>query len=84
MLYRILTEDKNIVGIRKLLGQYLSGATIYQGQGLWQGQWENCLIIESDDLETIEVAKLLAGAIKELNEQDAVLIQEIDCESYMI
>lgn len=81
MLYRILTEDKNIVEIRKLTEQYLVDATIIQGQGLWQGNWENCLIIETTFGKYILE---LAIAIKKLNKQDAVMIQEIECEDYLI
>ena len=53
-----------------------------RGRGLWQGTWENSLIIETD-AEYSHVEQL-AQAIKELNKQDAVLIQQIKCEGYLI
>jgi len=82
MLYRILTEDKNREQVLKLVARYLLGATVMQGRGLWREQWENSLIIETD--ADYEAAVRLAIGIKTLNRQDAVLIQQIDCESYLI
>lgn len=85
MLYRILTEDKNREQVLKLVEAYLTGATVIQGHGLWQGQWENSLIIEtSGETETKIAVKMLTQDIKKLNKQEAVLIQRLDCESYLI
>lgn len=86
MLYRILTEDKKREQVLKLVERYCDSATIIQGKGLWQGQWENTLIIEIDNecFKCFECIKMLAEAIKELNKQEAILIQQIDCTSYLI
>lgn len=87
MLYRILTEDKNREQVLKLVAEYLIGATVIQAKGLWMENWENTLIIEisGSGKTKIEIAvKALAEAIKKLNEQEVVLIQQIDCESCLI
>lgn len=83
MLYRILTEDKNRKQVLKLVEEKCESATVIEAKGLWRGTWENSLIIEIDD-EYFKYIETLAEAIKELNKQDAVLIQEIACESYLI
>ncbi len=82
MLYRILTENKNMEQVLKLVESHLDGATVIQGRGLWMGTWENSLIIETD-AEYSRVEQL-AKAIKELNKQDAVLIQRIKCEGFLL
>lgn len=83
MLYRILTEDKNREQVLKLVARYLLGATVMQGRGLWREQWENSLIIETTDADYEAVVRLAVG-IKTLNRQESVLIQQIDCKSYLI
>lgn len=55
----------------------------YYGEGTWHGQRENSLMIELDNAprELVEVA---ARRIKELNHQDAVLLQEIPVVSQLL
>ncbi len=77
MLYRIYTENKNYEQVKKLVTQYLQGATIIKAEGLWQGQWEQSLIIETFQLFGGGVFGL-ADAIKKLNKQDATLVIEIN------
>ena len=83
MLYRIITEDKNQCKVLDLVKWYLCGATIYHAKGLWKRQWENSLIIEMANVENAIVAQLVQE-IKELNQQDVVMVQEIACDSYLI
>lgn len=85
MLCRILTENKNYQDIVKLVDKYFSGAIIIKADGLWQGQIEHSLVIEiSIDHNEQSDIEHLAFAIKKHNEQDAVLVQYLQCESKMV
>ncbi|MBA7466231.1 hypothetical protein ES707_01408 [subsurface metagenome] len=84
MLYRIFTEDKNQDQIEKLAAKHFTGFTLVKGQGFWRLQKENTLIIEivTDDVD----AKInsLAREIKSVNAQEAVLIQKIENNQWLI
>jgi len=84
MLYRIFTEDKNTESLEKLLNKYYEGFTLVKATGFWRLQKENSLIIEiiTDDAEAI--INKLAKDVKELNQQEAVLIQKIQNNQWLV
>jgi len=43
---RIYTEAKNVMWIRNTVTVAFSGATFFEGLGLWEGQFEQSLVIE--------------------------------------
>lgn len=75
MLYRILTENKNLAKIEKLINTYFEGYTLIKGKGYWKLQKENSLIIEIETSSDDDKIKELAKAIKKLNKQEAVMVQ---------
>ncbi len=83
MLYRILTENKNREAVEDLVGQSFPGFTSYEGLGHWQGAKENSLIIEVDT-DNHWLIRHLASDIKELNHQQAVMIQAIKTDVVMV
>jgi len=88
MLYRIITEKKNKEKIVKIVNQYFDGFTIIESIGYWQGQSENSLVIEIDSIGTDynQIARInnIATQIKSENNQEAVLVQIIHCNSVLI
>ena len=90
MLYRILTEDKQPDVVDSLVQQYLEDATVSRARGVWRRQWENSLIISvsvagNDETRLVHDAVLaLAAAIKQVNQQEAVLVQTFACESLLV
>lgn len=85
MLYRILTEDRQPDVVDALVQQYLDGATVSRARGVWHRQWENSLIIEVAGTDAVrEDVLALAVAIKQANQQEAVLVQTFDCESQLV
>ena len=84
MLYRIFTEDKNQDQIESLVSKYFEGYTLYKAAGYWRLQREDSLIIEivADDIDARISA--LAGDIKKVNKQDAVLIQKIKNTQWLV
>ncbi len=86
MLYRILTENKNNAEITSIVDKYFEGFTILTGIGYWHGIPENSLIIEiySDAFCAKNNINEIAEQIKELNSQEAVLVQEIKCNANLV
>lgn len=87
MLYRIFTENENYGEIVDLIRRYFNDFTTLTAVGYWHGKSELSLIIEICEPDHIHVGyKIgeLAKAIKELNNQDAVLVQEIECKVNLI
>ena len=84
MLYRIFTEDLNQGKIEKIVTDHYPGFTIYKAEGFWRAQKENSLIIEivteSNDAKVNAIAK----AIKEENDQQAVLVQKIENNQWFV
>lgn len=85
-LHRIFTENKNYAAILDRLDkQFPDGYTIMQSNGAWQGKREKSLIIEIvSAVPSIEsdIDKLCYW-LKKVNEQDAVMVQVIEIESYL-
>lgn len=83
MLYRLYTEDKNREAIVKIVSQETDGFTLIPAIGYWKGQPENSLIIELDGLSAFDAGRI-AEAIRQANNQQAVLVQEIVTESKLV
>ncbi len=86
MLYRICTENKNTDGITSIVDKYFEGFTLLSGFGFWHGILENSLTIEiySDAFCAKNNINEIAEQIKELNSQEAVLVQEIKCKAHLV
>lgn len=82
-MYRILTENKNVDQVQRMLCGLGLDFTVYFGEGAWQGQRESSVMIELDNT-TRDLAERAARLIKQLNSQDAVLLQEIPVLSRFI
>ena len=84
MLYRIFTEDLNQSEIEKIVTAFYPGFTIYKAEGFWRAQKENSLIIEivteSDDAKISDIAR----QIKAANRQQAVLVQRIENNQWLV
>lgn len=76
VLYRILTEQKNIDQIKSLLRSYGLDYTLFYGEGAWQGNPENSMAIELANLPRV-LAESVSITIKQMNGQEAILLQEI-------
>lgn len=89
MLYRIITENKNKDETINLVNNHFDSFTITYSQGFWHSIQENVLIIEICDNIDNQISfgyrvGVLAKLIKIQNNQEAVLIQEIECKSNLI
>lgn len=84
MLYRICTEDKNRRQLTDLIDQHFDGYTLYTVEGRWKGKPEDALVIELASHGAFSRVKVLAEAIKELNQQESVLIEVIHSENIFV
>ena len=82
-MYRILTEAKNVEEVKQELIRLGLDYTVYCAEGSYQGTQEQSLIIELDNVSR-ELVLAAAKQIKEMNAQDAVLVQEIPVVSVMV
>ena len=74
---RIYTENKNIQKIQDQTDDIFEGYTMLEGIGRWERQNEKSLVIEIIGSKSrMSDATLLAHNIKQVNDQDAVLITE--------
>ena len=82
MYYFICTENKNTEGVETILKQYFpNGFNIFApGKGVWKGVSEASLTIGvlTSDPELIQYAAL---DIKELNQQESVLVLSFPVEA---
>ncbi len=74
-MFRILTEDKNVEGIKAVLIGFDLDFTLFRGVGTWHGKEESSLAVELDRISR-ETAENVARRIKAINDQEAVLLQE--------
>lgn len=82
-LYRLFTEDINRKEVIKLAASQFEGFTLKTDSiGYWHGQPEKSLSIEVITEDGAAVEKL-AELIKEVNHQEAVLIERIKNEAYL-
>ena len=84
MLYRIFTEDKNKKAIEKIINKYYEGYTLYKAEGFWRLQKENSLIIEIITEDPAAKVNKIAKEIKAKNKQQAVLVQKIKNQQWLI
>lgn len=82
-MFRILTENKNVEQVKTALVGLGLDYTVYFAEGAWQGQPENSLMIELDNIPR-QRAEEAAILIKEMNRQQAVLLQEIPVMSQFL
>ena len=82
-MYRILTEEKNVEQVKAALTRIGLDFTLYRARGSWHGKEENSLAIELDDISR-SLAESAARTIKTMNEQEAILLQEIPASSKVI
>ena len=86
-LYRVCTENKNYQDITKYLDEHFpNGYTIINANGAWQGVREKSLVIEivGNISDTDDKIQKLAYWLKKYNSQQAVLVQIIDIEDWLI
>jgi len=82
-MIRILTEDKDREGIKKILNDYVPGYTIIPAMGSWKGKEEPALAIDLVDV-SMSVANKIANVIKWYNEQEAVLVMDIPNTAHFV
>jgi hypothetical protein len=77
-LYRIYTEDVNRDGILAATESHFDAFTLIPSRGAWRGHSEASLILEivGNDSDAYLAVHALAGEIKAINRQDAVLITQ--------
>lgn len=83
-LYRVCTENKNYNAILNYLDeQFLNGYTIINANGAWQGKREKSLIIEVVQKADTNIQHLVYW-LKKYNEQEVVLVQIINIDSWLL
>ncbi len=84
-VYRIYTEDVNRSGILGIVSNVFDGFTVFQTFGYWKGNRESSLVIEivGDSSDKSKIRKI-AKAIRLVNRQDSVLVQEVSASSNLI
>jgi len=84
ILYRIFTENVNQDKIEQIVNRYFYGFTLIKSDGYWRLQRENSLIIEIVTDDTDNLINQLAREIKDTNDQEAVLIQKIKNNQWLV
>jgi hypothetical protein len=85
MLYRIMTENVNGESIKAMVGKQFDGFTMFSAKGVWKGIEESSLIVEVvSELPIIKKVKALARRIKKLNNQEAVLVEVLQNNSFLL
>jgi hypothetical protein len=82
-MFRILTEEKNVDEVKATLKSLGLDFTLFRALGSWHGKEENSLAIELDNAPR-NSGEHAALSIKSMNDQDAVLLQEIPVVSQLI
>ena len=82
-MFRIVTEDKNVEGIKAALVGLDLDFTLFRGIGSWRGKEEPSLAVELDRISR-ETAERIARRIKVLNDQEAVLLQEFPIKTDLL
>ena len=85
MLYRIYTEDVNRHRVEAIAQEFFQGFTVLQSTGFWEGSREESVVIEviGDESLRPEVTAC-AEAIKDANSQEAVLVQALQNDSWLV
>jgi hypothetical protein len=82
-MYRIVTEDKNVEGIKAALVGFDLDFTLFRGIGSWRGKEGESLAVELDRISR-ETAEMVARTIKTLNDQETVLLQEFPIKTDLL
>jgi hypothetical protein len=82
-MYRIVTEDKNVEGIKAALVAFDLDFTLFRGVGSWRGKEEQSVAVELDRISRA-TAEMVARAIKSMNGQEAVLLQEFPIKTKLL
>lgn len=83
MLFRLYTEKSE--NLPEIVNQYFNNFSIVNSTGFYQGKQENSQIIEIVNNKTVKPKiKKLAENIKQVNNQDSVLLQELENNSETI
>lgn len=83
MLYRLYTEDKP--NLTELAGNHFKGFTVTPAVGYWKGNQESSKVIEIVGNQSMKPeVKKLAREIKQVNNQESVLLQELPNDSEFI
>jgi hypothetical protein len=82
-MYRIVTEDKNVEGIKAALVGFDLDFTLFRGIGSWKGKEEPSVSVELDQISR-ETAENVARRIKIMNDQEAVILQEFQIKSDLV
>jgi hypothetical protein len=82
-MYRIVTEDKNVEGIKAALVGFDLDFTLFRGIGSWRGKEEESVAVELDRISR-ETAEMVARTIKTMNDQEAVLLQEFPIKTEVV
>ena len=84
-MFRICTENVNQDKIAKIVGKKFDAFNLVTGTGFWKGQKENSLTIEivGDEIK-VEDINQIASEIKKVFKQDAVLVQKIENNNWLI
>lgn len=82
-MFRIVTENRNLTQIKEALARFGLDYTMYRAEGCWQGHSERSVAIELDNTNRSS-AEIIALAIKYMNQQEAVLLQEIPVTSTLL
>ena len=82
-MYRIMTENKDLPKIERLLSDLGLDFTAYQCKGCWHGTLEESLVLDfvADSFDAIMKA---AEEIRTMNEQEAVYVQKIPEETWVV
>lgn len=90
--FMVFTEDKNREKIKEIVGVWFDGFTLLFGQGYWVGKCIPQKIYKEDSLVIVIIARaqdhekvqMIARRIKQLNNQESVMVSSFDTEMEMI
>lgn len=85
MQYNIYTEDLKPKTVQKTISKYYEAFTIQKNIGFWNGIKENSILI-SIVVDTIQDKKIkkLAAELKNILSQEAVLVQRIENNNWLV
>lgn len=79
--YEIMTENKNLNMVVKIVTSHFQGFTIVKQLGYWEGVQEQSInIVIFGDKKCLYAVKDIVDRIKTLNKQDCVLYAVTECE----
>ena len=82
-MYRLQTERKNVRKVKDILFHLRLDFTILYGDGSYQLNDEKSMTIELDGISR-KTARRAAAAIKAINQQQCVLLQQVKTASELV